>query len=131
MLEHHVGWTDSQIDTTIGTLLRIGVIVATATILIGSIFYLARHGAAQPDYRIFHGEPADLRNLSGVVQDALSFSGRGFIQLGLLFLIATPLARVVFSVAAFTLQRDPTYVIITLIVLAVLVYSLFGLHPTG
>jgi uncharacterized membrane protein len=50
------------------------------------------------------------------------------IQLGLLFLIATPVARVAFSVYAFMRERDKTYVIITLIVLAILLYSLFGRH---
>jgi uncharacterized membrane protein len=131
MLDHHPGWTDTQIDTIIGNLLRIGVVVASATILVGGTIYLVRHGAAQPDYRVFHGEPADLRDLPGIAQDALSFSGRGLIQLGLLFLIATPVARVVFSIVAFTVQRDRIYVIVTLIVLAILLYSLVGPHPTG
>jgi uncharacterized membrane protein len=48
------------------------------------------------------------------------------IQFGLLLLIATPIARVAFSIFAFTLQRDRIYVIITLIVFAVLIYSLLG-----
>jgi uncharacterized membrane protein len=107
------------------------VVVASATILVGGTIYLVRHGAAQPDYRVFHGEPTDLRNLTGIAQDALSFSGRGIIQLGLLLLIAIPLARVVFSIVAFTIQRDRIYVIVTLIVLAILLYSLVGSHPTG
>ena len=46
--------------------------------------------------------------------------GRALIQLGLLLLIATPVARVAFSVFAFERQRDWTYVGITLFVLAVL-----------
>jgi len=41
-------------------------------------------------------------------------------------LIATPVARVAFSVVAFLMQRDRTYVAITLIVLAVLLFSLGG-----
>jgi uncharacterized membrane protein len=69
-----------------------------------------------------------------IVQQASDLRGRGLIQLGLLLLIATPVARVIFSVFAFARQRDATYVLITLIVLAVLVYSLFsgygeGAHP--
>ena len=44
--------------------------------------------------------------LSGIVQDVLALQGRGIIQLGLLLLIATPIARVAFSVAAFAFQRD-------------------------
>ena len=43
-----------------------------------------------------------------------------------MLLILTPVARVAFSVAAFALERDWTYVAITLIVLAILVYSLTG-----
>ena len=58
------------------------------------------------------------------MSDARSLSGRGLIQLGLLFLIATPIARVVFSVVGFLRQRDWTYVGITLVVLALLSYSL-------
>ncbi|HEY6402042.1 MAG TPA: DUF1634 domain-containing protein, partial [Blastocatellia bacterium] len=66
------------------------------------------------------------RGVSGIIADARSFSGRGIIQLGLLLLVAMPVARVIFSVAAFALQRDWTYVVITLIVLAALGYSLSG-----
>jgi uncharacterized membrane protein len=43
-----------------------------------------------------------------------------------LLLIATPVARVLFSAIAFALERDPMYVVITLIVLAILLFSLFG-----
>jgi hypothetical protein len=46
------------------------------------------------------------------------------IQFGLLLLIATPLARVAFSVAAFALQRDRTYVVVTLFVLVVVLLGL-------
>ena len=53
-------------------------------------------------------------------------SARAIIQLGLLLLIATPVARVLFSAIAFALERDSMYVVITLIVLAILLYSLLG-----
>ncbi|WP_414859199.1 DUF1634 domain-containing protein [Nostoc sp. KVJ3] len=48
------------------------------------------------------------------------------MQLGLLLLIATPVMRVVFSLLAFVRLKDYTYVIVTLIVLAGLIYSLIG-----
>jgi len=44
----------------------------------------------------------------------------------LLLLIATPIARVAFSVVGFAIERDRLYVIFTLIVLAVLLYSFLG-----
>jgi uncharacterized membrane protein len=47
--------------------------------------------------------------------------------LGLLLLIANPIARVAFSAVAFAARRDRAYVAITLTVLAVLICSLAGL----
>ena len=64
--------------------------------------------------------------MSGIVRGALGMSGRAIIQLGLLLLIATPVARVLFSAIAFALEHDYVYVFITLIVLGILLYSLFG-----
>jgi uncharacterized membrane protein len=109
-----------------GDLLRAGVIIAASVVAPGGIVYLVRHGAAAPHYRVFLGAPADLRGVSGIIADTLSFSGRGIIQSGLLLLAATPVARVIFSVAAFALQRNRTYIVIILIVLAVPGYSLLG-----
>jgi uncharacterized membrane protein len=48
------------------------------------------------------------------------------IQFGLLLLVATPVARVVFAMVAFARQHDYMYVIVSLIVLIVLLYSLTG-----
>jgi uncharacterized membrane protein len=117
-------WTDERVERVIGNLLRWGVILAAAVVLAGGVIYLARYGSTIPDYRVFRGEPSDLRNVSGIVTGAGSWHSRGVILFGLLLLIATPVARVAFSVVAFALQRDRTYVVVTLIVLAVLLYSL-------
>jgi uncharacterized membrane protein len=119
-------WTDQQIDDIIGNLLRIGVLSSALVVLFGGIVYLARHGLALPEYRVFRGEPSDLCHLVGIAKDAWSFQGRGLIQFGLVLLIATPIVRVAFTCAAFALQRDKTYVIVTLIVLALLTYSFLG-----
>jgi len=122
-------WTDERVERVIGALLRWGVILAAAVILAGGAMYLARHGSTIPDYRVFRGEPSDLRNVSGIVTGAVSWHSRGLIQLGLLLLIAVPVARVAFSVVAFALQRENTYVVVTLIVLAVLLYGLTRVGP--
>jgi uncharacterized membrane protein len=119
-------WTDKRVELIIGDLLRAGVVLAAAVAVAGAIIYLVRHGNGLPQYRVFQGEPTDLRSVSGIVADALSLRGRGVIQLGLLLLIATPVARVAFSVVAFALQRDRMYVVVTLIVLGVLILSLTG-----
>jgi len=121
-------WTDQRVEEWIGALLRWGVTLAAAEVLFGACVYLARHGHEMPQYHVFVGEPSDLRTMSGIMKEVLAFRGRGLIQFGLLLLIATPVARVAFSVAAFAIQRDRLYVVVTLIVLAILTYSLAGGH---
>ncbi len=119
-------WTDERLEALLGNVLRWGVIVAAATVAIGAIVFLVRHGAEQPAYQVYRGEPRELERVNGILRLAWAGHGRGFIQLGLLLLIATPVARVALSVVMFALQRDRRYVIITLVVLAVLLYSIFG-----
>jgi uncharacterized membrane protein len=121
-----VRWSDQRIEAIIGDLLRAGVVFSGVIVLVGGIVYLIRQGHTMPHYGVFHGEPSDLRSVSGIVRDASARHGRGIIQLGLLVLIATPVARVIFSIFAFAVQRDRLYVVVTLIVLAVLMFSLTG-----
>lgn len=118
--------TDKRIENILGNLLRAGVGLSAAIVFCGGAIYLFRHGRTLANYRVFEGEPSDLHSLHGIVRDATALSGRGIIQLGLLFLIATPIARVIFSIWAFAAERDRMYVVFTLIVLAILVFSLVG-----
>jgi uncharacterized membrane protein len=113
----------------VAVLLRLGVNLAAAIVLLGGVVFLVRHGHELPHYEVFRGEPTDLRTIGGIVRDAAAFSGRGLIQLGLLVLMATPVARVALSLVVFSLQRDRTYVVVTLIVLALLLLSLTGQAP--
>jgi len=117
---------DQRMDQIMAILLRSGVSLAASLVFIGGIVYLSRHDLPAINYRVFQGEPRELRTVSGILREAVKFHGRGLIQLGLLILIATPVARVLFSVVAFLYERDWTYVGITMIVLALLCYSLFG-----
>lgn len=121
--------TDEHVERVIGALLRWGVILAAAVVLAGGAVYLVNYGSTIPDYRVFRREPSDLRDVSGIVSGAASWRSRGVIQFGLLLLIAVPVARVAFSVVAFALQRDLTYVVVTMIVLAVLLYGLTRAGP--
>lgn len=119
-------WSEEGLDENLGTLLRTGVLISALVVLGGGILYLIHSGSGIPEYRVFQGEPANLRSVSGILKDALSLRPAGLIQLGLLLLIATPVTRVAFSVLAFAQQRDKTYVIVTLIVFTLLIYSLVG-----
>jgi len=126
MSQARSGWSDERVEEIIGTLLRTGVILAAVVVALGGIVYLVRHGAERPEFGSFHGEPPEFRSLGPILGGVLAGRGRSIIQLGLVLLIATPVARVMFSVAAFAKQHDRTYVVITLIVLGILIYSLAG-----
>jgi uncharacterized membrane protein len=119
-------WRDRRIEIILGNLLRAGVLLSAAIVLCGACVYLWYHGREHADYRVFRGEPSEFRSIPGVIESVMSTRGRGLIQLGLLFLIATPIARVCFSVAGFAMERDLLYVIFTLIVLVILLYSFLG-----
>ncbi len=119
-------WSDQRIEEIMGNLLRAGVLLAAGVVLIGGALFLGHYGALRPHYRIFRGEPQDLRTVSGTLRFALAGRRRGIIQAGLLLLIATPIARVVFAVYAFARERDWLYVAVSVIVLAALAYSLSG-----
>ena len=121
-------WTDQRLEAIIANLLRAGVLLAAGVVAFGAVIFLVRHGREIPHYRIFVGEPEELRTISGILRGSATFHGRNNIQLGLLILIATPVARVTFSVVAFALERDRLYVGITLAVLTVLLFSLAGGH---
>ncbi len=113
-------------ELILGNLLRTGVMISAAIVLCGACIYLSRHAHEPADYRVFRGEPSEFRTIPGVFRSVLNGRGRGFIQLGLLLLIATPIARVAFSMAGFAIERDHLYVSFTVIVLIVLLYSLLG-----
>ena len=119
-------WRDRRIEIILGNLLRTGVLISAAVVLLGACIYLSRHAHEPADYRVFRGEPSEYRTIPGVIQSVINGRGQGLIQLGLLLLIATPIARVALSVVGFAIERDRMYVAFTLIVLAILLYSLLG-----
>jgi len=118
--------TDSQVEKWIAVLLRGGVLLAASVVLLGGILHLAHHGTVRPDYHVFHGEPMELRKPNLILREAFTGRPDAIIQLGMLLLILTPVARVGFSVVAFVVERDRMYVAMTLVVLAVLLYSLLA-----
>src|SRR5262249_6291725 len=108
-------WSDRQFELVVGSLLRWGVTLPALVVLVGGAIYLIRHGTQAPAYQVFRGEPAELRSLAGIFAEAAKLHGRGIIQLGVLLLVATPVARVMFSIFVFARQRDYLYIAVTLV----------------
>jgi uncharacterized membrane protein len=118
-------WSDREVDQVIGRLLQIGVLISTVVVLIGGARLLMTMGSAPVDFSVFRTESSELRSVGAALHAALSGDPRAIIQLGLVLLIATPVARVALTLIAFVLQRDRLYVLLTTIVLALLLYGLF------
>ncbi len=117
---------EQQLENLIANLLRAGVVASALVVIAGAVFYLGTHPWSWVDFRTFRGEPEELKTVHRIVRCAFSGQPRCIMQLGMLMLIATPVARVIFSAIAFTIEGDRMYLFFTLIVLAVLLYSLFG-----
>ncbi len=114
-----------RMEKLIGIVLLTGVLASAAIVLFGGALYMWRHGSSPVHYRIFRGEPSDLRSLAGIWKDFEAGSGRGAIQLGLMLLVGVQLVRVALTGILFLLNRDKIFVIITFLVFAMLTYAVF------
>ncbi|HVZ77889.1 MAG TPA: DUF1634 domain-containing protein [Gemmatimonadaceae bacterium] len=121
---HRAKLTDHEVDQIIGRLLQVGVLLAALVVLVGGAMFLREHGATVADFRAFVPGTSELRSLSGIIHGALAGDSAAITQLGLVLLIATPVARVALTLVAFLYQRDRLYVAVTTLVLALLVYGL-------
>lgn len=115
---------DRRLESMIGQLLRTGVLLAAATVFLGGALYLAGHHADPARFHTFVAGGADMRSVSGIVRAAVHGDSAAIMQFGLLLLILTPVVRVGFAVVGFFLERDRLYTAVSLIVLAILVFSL-------
>jgi uncharacterized membrane protein len=117
--------SDMQMDAAIANMLRFGISLAATLMILGGWFYL-QHPTMQPsDYSHFHGTATDLHNLGKVLTGARLADSTSVLELGIVLLIATPVARVALCVVDFARQRDKLYVAVSFFVLLVLLYSLF------
>ncbi|WP_316841997.1 DUF1634 domain-containing protein [Pedobacter gandavensis] len=118
--------TDYDMQQLIGQVLRYGVLSSGIVAIIGGIWYLFQNGSGIPHYTEFNGEPAGYTSLTGIIEGLKTGSAKEIIQLGVVILIATPILRIVFSLCSFILEKDRLYVVITLIVLTIILFSMFG-----
>jgi uncharacterized membrane protein len=112
-------------EVAMGRLLQVGVLLASLVMLIGGVLYAHAHHGETPNYRVFSNEPAALSHIGGVIGGIKAGDPAAIIQLAVLLLIATPVARVVFALISFAIERDKLYVAVSLVVLMVLLYGFF------
>lgn len=122
--EHEM--SDYQIEVMVSILLRTGMLISAGVVFLGGVLFLLRHGGEQVNVSKFVGQPSIDRRIPEILEGALSLRPRSIIQFGILLLILTPVARVALCIIGFAAERDSRYVLITIIVLAVLLYSLIA-----
>jgi uncharacterized membrane protein len=120
--------TDEKLEVIIGGLLRTGVLASAVVVLLAGIVFVAEHHAESVSYAKFQPERSELESITGIFHSARFLRPDAIIQLGLLLLIATPIARVAFAAAGFSLEGDRLYVAVSLIVLSILLFSI--IHAT-
>jgi uncharacterized membrane protein len=115
---------DRRMEMMMGRLLQAGVLLASTVVLVGGILYLKAHGDTPANFRTFTGEAASLRYPARLFSLLRQGDSAAIVQLGILLLIATPIARVAFAVIGFAIERDRLYIVVSLTVLAVLIFGL-------
>lgn len=112
------------LERAMGRMLQIGVLVAALVVLVGGVLYLAQEGGARPDYAHFQAAPTGMVTIARIVKGTTRLDPRSVIELGMLLLIATPICRVLFGVVGFAVLRDKLYTMVSVVVLAILIFSL-------
>lgn len=115
---------DQRLEVIIGRLLQTGVLLAAAVVTAGAGLFLVRHYSDPANYRHFVAGGAAIQTLPGILQSAVHLNGEGLMQLGLVLLILTPVARVAMAVVGFFMEKDRLYTTVSLIVLVILAASL-------
>lgn len=119
----------SRIERAIGTLLRIGVIASLSIIVLGTVVSFAHHKSfvrSQRElYRLTQPGTKIPQTIPEILLGLQDLRGQAIVSLGLLFLIATPVMRVLLSALIFVAQKDQLFSLITTAVLSLLILSFF------
>jgi len=121
---HTPRWSDHQVEQVIGRLLQLGVLLATIVVVAGMLALFATHSGPAADHRVFVGVAPELTSLGAILHGAFAGHPEAITQLGLVLLIATPIARVALTLVAFVVQRDRLYIGLTSVVLVLLLWGL-------
>jgi uncharacterized membrane protein len=123
----------TDFKSAIGLVLRYGVIASFIVVALGSaLLFLEGQTGYYPmgsAEQLFDSQNRFLIGLGPLIQGVASARPYAIIDLGLVVLVATPVARVVISVFLFMAEKRYAFVAITATVLAILLLSMFVVAP--
>lgn len=91
-------------------------------IIVGGTIYLIHHAYTPTDY--YHFLPMD-HSLQTILSGVRQFDPLALVQLGVLLLMGTPLVQIFLRMVEFFLNGDYLYTLISMVLLAILILSLF------
>lgn len=118
-----------SMNEVIGLALRYGVILSALVIILGMVL-LATSGTYSDVSNLLAYNPNSVPHgnfgvsLTGILGGLATLDPLSYIELGVIFLIATPVTRVFISVLLFEAEKDRRYVLITGMVLILLLFSM-------
>ena len=117
---------DKDLQSFIGNLLRIGVVISMTILVVGLILYLFQSGKNVIHYETFNAK--NTFHFAPFWASLKSGDSQAIMELGVMALISTPIARVLFTMIGFWMEKDRMYTIIAMIVLLIIAFSLvFGI----
>jgi uncharacterized membrane protein len=105
------------LDVAVGRLLRTGTVTAVAILAIG-VALMAVHGISPTD------KPFPPFDLARIPADIAALRPEGFLWLGLIAVMLTPISRVTASLIGYVRTADRTMVLISIAILAVIAASI-------
>jgi len=125
-------------ERVLSNILLYGVLASTAVIVLGLIMLVATNStgyvcdSTSDSLNCIVGfksgySPSQLypNTLTAVASGLVALKPLAVIQLGVIILLATPVLRVVSSLILFALEKNRAFVLITLFVLLILLFSFF------
>jgi uncharacterized membrane protein len=120
---------DDQLQNRLAQVMVSGVLLAAAIMAAGLVWFLATHAGMPTGDHVFSGEPKYFENPISMIRRAFEPGEAGYrrsiTMVGVVLLLINPVVRVAFAAFGFSAQRDRLYSAISLIVLAVLLFSFF------
>lgn len=104
-----------QINHLVHHLLVIGLVISTILMAAGLVIMLCTHS----DF------PTALVGINQIIPAMLGFNPAGYMTLGLLVLIATPIVRVLGSIIGFLVEKDWRYAAVSGVVLLIVLCSIY------
>lgn len=101
-------------------------LASAAVLLVGLAMQLIAAAGSVWMLEPFARRQAEDLSPGAILRGAASGDGRAVLHLGLLLLIATPVARVAFTLVVFALRRDWLFTVITGVVLTTLALAISG-----